>query len=614
MSLDADSALTFFVRGICVKVTNESLPSKNYNILDTVPTVKKHPYITLGLICLTLNFLTRQESRQLVLPFFEICLFLFISFIALNYLIKTKEDFVLSQRGMLVTVPIFAGVFICGTIFNIHGKGIFWGSFCFLLLLLGVFLLLKYTGRLTLQNSLLLIFITGFAVRIIYAMYTPIGEVSVRQHDVSQFITQTSPGLITKFNNYRHSEYIEYIARYLKLPTAPSVGLSQLYHPPFHHILSGVLLKLNMKMGMDYKSACEGIQYLTVFYSSACMITGYKIFKELGLKGKSLLRGVSLISLFPWFYLFAGGVNNDILSVALGFATILLAIKWYKNPSMKKAFRLALVFGLAMFAKLSMILLAPAILFVLVAKWVSVRGENTFGVGELVKSVVSVVGVALPIGMWWQIKNKILFGMPMLYAPSLLKTDSQYVGGRSALERLFGIEDTIFQNPFVSWKNQNADYSEYNIFSGSFKTALFDETALFSRGGETPWDVIISTIGNFFCVMLGVFFLLLILLSVISLFVFLIKKCIDVDKQLFSMVAIVFLTFFVSYIYLCFSRPFTSTMNFRHMVMCIVLPIFVFSAVTGGEQKNKVYGIISTVATRGFCICGVAAYIMLSLV
>ena len=528
-----------------MKATNEAQFSKNYNILDTVPTVKKHPYITLGLICLTLNFLTRQESRQLVLPFLEICLFLFVSIIALNYLLKTKEDFVLSQRGMLVAIPIFAGVFICGTIFNIHGKGIFWGSFCFLLLLLGIFLLLKYTGRLTLQNSLLLIFITGFAVRIIYAIYTPIGEVSVRQHDVSQFITQTSPGLITKFNNYRHSEYIEYIARYLKLPSAdPSVGLSQLYHHPFHHILSGVLLKLNMKMGMDYKSACEGIQYLTVFYSSACMITGYKIFKELGFKGKSLLRGVSLISLFPWFYVFAGGVNNDILSVALGFATILLAIKWYKAPSIKKAFHLALMFGIAMFAKLYMILLMPAILFVLVAKWVSVRRENTFGVGELVKSIVAVVGVSLPIGMWWQIKNKILFGVPLSYAPTLLKTDSQYVGGRSVLERLFGIEDTIFQNPFVSWKNQNADYSEYNIFSGSFKTALFDETTLFSPRGETPWDVIISTIGNFFCVMLGVFFVLLILLSVISLFVFLRKKCAEVDKQLFSMVAIVFLTFF----------------------------------------------------------------------
>ena len=50
------------------------------------------------------------------------------------------------------------------------------------------------------------------------------------------------------------------------------------------------------------------------------------------------------------------------------------------------------------------------------------------------------------------------------------------------------------------------------------------------------------------------------------------------------------------------------------MVMCLVLPIFVFSAVTGYEQKNKMFGVISSVATKGFCICGVAAYVMLSLV
>ncbi len=617
MNSDADSALTFGLRGVCLKVINEGLLTKNYNILDSIQVVKKHPYITAGVICLFLNFLTRQESERVVSPLLLVCLFLFVSVVTLNYMLKTKEDFVLSQRGMLLTVPIFACIFICGTVFNIKGKGIFWGSVCFLFVVLGLFLLLKYTGRLTLQNSLLLIFITGFAVRTVYAMYTPIAEMSVRQHDVSQFITQTSPGLITKFSNYRHSEYIEYIARYLKLPDVdPSVGLSQLYHPPLHHILCGLLLKLNMKIGMDYKSACEGIQYLTVFYSSSCMITGYKIFKELGLDGKSLLRSVALFSFFPWFYVFAGGVNNDILSVALCFAAILLVIKWYKSPTMKKALHLAIVFGLAMFTKLSVILLLPAILFVFVAKWFSVRKdeENTFGIGKLVKSLASFIGVALPLGLWWQIKNKILFGVPFSYAPSLLKTDSQYVGERSVLERLFGVEDTIFQNPFVAWENKNAGLSEYNIFSGGFKTALFDETALFAKGGETPWDVIISTIGSFFCIMLEVFFALLIILSVISLFVFLRKKCLKMDKCLFSTVAIVFVTFFVSYVCLCFRYPFTSTMNFRHTVMCLILPILVFSAVTGCEQKNKAFGVISSVATKGFCICGVASYVMLSLV
>ena len=58
----------------------------------------------------------------------------------------------------------------------------------------------------------------------------------------------------------------------------------------------------------------------------------YKIFRELGFSGKKLLRATALLSLFPWFFLFAGGVNNDLLSIALGFAAILTTIRWYKNP------------------------------------------------------------------------------------------------------------------------------------------------------------------------------------------------------------------------------------------------------------------------------------------
>ena len=271
-----------------------------------------------------------------------------------------------------------------------------------------------------------------------------------RSHDVWRFIAGADDGLLEKFNNRRHAEYIEYIAKYLKLPDVdPSGGLSQLYHPPFHHIIAGLWLRLNMTFGMSYKSAVEGIQFLTVFYSSSCMITGYKIFREIGMSGKKLFRATALLSLFPWFFLFAGGVNNDMLSVALGFGAILTTIRWYKNSKISNLMMVAVTLGLGMFTKLSMGLLAPAIAYVFLMKFISVckkrdnfivtkKGEKEIGVIYMIFGFGLFALVVFPLGLGWQVKNLILWEMPLTYVPSLSHTNVQYIGFHSVFERFFG--------------------------------------------------------------------------------------------------------------------------------------------------------------------------------
>ncbi len=611
---------------------SESLERKNVNILDAVPFLKKHPYLSLAAACFIINLSFRQGETLEVSPYVFPIVFFVVSFIAVSYLFKTVDNYVFSFRGAIFLVPIALFTVWGGVTVEKAETGIFNAAFVAALFLLSVFLILKFTKRLTIQNAILLIFLTGFVVRVMYALYTPIAEVSLRQHDVFRFIRQEGDELMETFSNRRHSEYIEYIARYFKLPDVdPSGGLSQLYHPPLHHILAALLLRFNMLVGMDYKAAVEGIQMLTVFYSASCMITAYKIFKELGFYGKGLLRGTALISLFPWFFVFSGSVNNDILSVALGFATLLWTIKWYKNPKIGTIISLAFIMGLSMATKLSMGLLAPAVALVFLVKFISVikskktsintrKGEKSVGALYLFLGFAAFAVIIFPLGLGWQIKNAILWDMPLAYVPKMGVTSDQYVAEFSTMERLFDFFSTG-DTPFIVWGEESGYlFHEYNIFLGGLKTSLFDEMWAFELPSKaTVTQTVISEIGTAVSVALYAFSILLVPLGIISFVKFVKNKFYSLNKTLVFMFVLAFAAFFGNYIIFCFSYPFTCTMNFRYAVCCLFLPAISISAVTQNkpEQCNlaeKAFYVANSVCVKGFCICSVLVYFLLALI
>ncbi len=621
---------------VCVEETVDEVDScdnrKNVNIADCFPIMKKHPYLTLGVICVLLNLGTRQESISLVSSWLPAIIFGLLAVGCVVYMSKTTDDFVLSPRGVLFLVPVFAFVALTGKAFNGGEKGTFIGALLTFVALLVLFLVLKLTKRLTFQNALLLVFAVGLVTRVIYALYTPIADNSIRQHDVWRFIASKGDELLEQFNNRRHAEYIEYIARYLKLPDVdPSGGLSQLYHPPLHHIFAGLWLRLNITLGMGYKQAVEGIQMLTVFYSSTCMITGYKIFKELGLEGKKLFKATALISLFPWFFLFAGGVNNDMLSIALGFGAILMTIKWYKNPKITNLLLVAVTLGLAMFTKLSMGLLAPAIAYVFLTKFISVcktkqgvistsKGEKNIGALYMICGFALFAVVIFPLGLGWQVKNLILWDMPLTYVPSLSHTNVQYIGFHSILERLFGINLDCISNPFVIWGDKGEwGFWEYNMFLGALKTSLFGEDAFFALGTGTDFKaVVVSTIGVLFSTLLYIFALGLVALSFVSIYYFFKNKFYGLNKTLVTMIVVICATVMVNYVIFCFGYPFTCTMNFRYIVPCLLLPAISLSMMAGKEKTEvslfeNVMITFSGACIRGFCIFGVISYVLLAL-
>lgn len=116
--------------------------------------------------------------------------------------------------------------------------------------------------------------------------------------------------------------------------------------------------------GIATEASYEGLQYLTLFYSSVSMYLSYRIMQELKLRRMGLIIAFAIVAFHPTFIILSGSVNNDILSLTFMFGAILNTIVWYREQTLKNIMKIALCVGLGMFTKLSVWMVAPAIAIV----------------------------------------------------------------------------------------------------------------------------------------------------------------------------------------------------------------------------------------------------------
>ena len=458
------------------------------------------------------------------------------------------------------------------------------------------------------ETIVLCLMVIGFLLRLWYVLYTP---VNVRQHDVFSFGREEP---MTKFVNYRHAEYIEYICRYLQLPNADPLarGLSQLYHPPLHHTLAGVWLRLQTLLGSGYTRAVENIQLLTLLYSSGCMLLGGRLFRQLGLNGGALVLPMAIICLHPTFILLAGSVNNDILCLLLGLAAIVYAIEWYRAPSILTILPVALAMGGSMMTKLSGGLLAPGIAIVFLWR----AGKDILADRTnwrcYFKQFVLFGVICVPMGLWWQVRHLLLYDVPLTYVPSLSNQSDQYIGDYSVWQRLFLMPTESLRNVFEAWKNSGAAYNEYNIPLALFKTAVFDEKTFFVAGG-------LGTVGLVASYVLFYSGAALALLALVTAVIAVWKKHLLADGPTTAMLGVSWILLIVSFVAFCFRFPHTCTQNVRYL-----LPTLVISAAFWGKgygQLQTCGGKTARIARGGmialtalFCVSAAVVYALLGFV
>ena len=419
---------------------------------------------------------------------------------------------------------------------------------------------IKYDERVI----IFLIFAVAFVFRMVYIQAT---DHFIRQHDVS--------------GNNGHMAYIMTFYNHKELPDTINW---QYYQPPVWHYICALFLHVQTTLGIAIDAAKENLQILSLFCSSAIMLVSHSIFRKFNLKGLPMIIACAIVAFHPTFIILSGSINNDVLSLLLALVSVNLAIKWYREPKLKTILLLALSIGFSMGVKLSggLISLGVAILFAI----------RLFG--KLYKNKLSLIGqffsfgvICVPTALWWQVRNLLLFDVPLTYVPKLSETNSQYIGFRSITERLFDISSIwdvgVYPARAIESKAHLYDYYEFNIPAAALKTSVFGEYYL----GQS------SNIGSIFANLLFYSAAILAVLTVVSAVYLVIKAFKNSEEDhgytkselIFTLVC--GLTIIFSYVKFCFDYAHFCTMDFRYIAMTVIFGALYIGLLLKHRQKNN---------------------------
>ena len=459
-------------------------------------------------------------------------------------------------------------------------SGIMWAVIAGLFILICFFAFwLHFKGKLSFKAKIFLIFAAGFALRLIYVLYTDIGT---RQNDIGIFEEGT-------YNLY-HSGYILFVRDKLSIPDIDVTRAGQFYHPPFHYFVCALFLKI-YELFLGGSHNYEALQILTLCYANVSAVLTYRILKLFDLDEDVLLPAAAVIAFFPEFILLSGSINNDSLSVMLTFLALYTAIRWYKDSAKNDLLISSFAAGLAMMTKLSAGLIAAPLAVLFLAKLIKAEGKGKL---KVVGSAAIYGAISVPLGIWFQIRNNVLYNVPLGY---VLRSDNPYqdISRYPVWQRLFGLYPVPIEDFFMNLGSDGEQ--DYNTTIALIKSALF---------GEWNYrDSLAQALTGYF--LLWVFVLLVLICLAGFVYVILtIRKRKSVTEEI-SM-AVLFLAELVSYTAFALKYPHICSMNFRYTVPLIICGSLFAARIASCNDKMK---LVFKVLAAAFAVLTCAFYICL---
>ena len=444
--------------------------------------------------------------------------------------------------------------------------------------------------------------IAGVFIKLYYVNYTDTWQ---RQHDVISFGADEG-----------HAAYIEYILNNKKLPDFDPREKWGFFQPPLHHIISAKTMEISKSLGMDDKRCEENTQVVTCIYMLLLMLFTALIFVKV--KGnklfstKSVTEGFAVVAaivfVHPLFTLLSGSINNDALALILSLIALYISFKWFEKPGWILTILLALTIGLAMFAKLTGGLVAVPIGIQMVRKILGFDGGLTGGKNikinlwdrikfflknYLVKMIVFAV-VVFPVGLYWSIRNKILWDMPVNYIPPVGENFPENI---TLSSRIFDIGT---KSAYTSLVSRGDSFDEYNVPLLILKTSLFSES---SFADVSRWMKPVT----------WVMFILAAVLSIIALvatlyMTFSKKSWLNAKNRilLFGTWGI----YLFAYLGFAITHRNFSAGDFRYAAICIVIE-GIFTGLYVDTIKNKKVKYAITAVAVMFAICSFGTYALL---
>ncbi len=425
-------------------------------------------------------------------------------------------------------------------------------------------------GKLDNKKIIALIIVCGFALRLAYVLRN---KYFVNQHDVESL---SSDG---------HLLYIFGIANGDGLPKTNNW---QFCHPPLHHMLSALVVKISWAFGLNNGDAFENIQLLTCLYSALTLVGGVKLLQLCGVKDKSLVFSTALLSFHPTFFILAGSINNDALSILMMLYALIFLIKWCKNSNLINALLTGLFAGLGMMTKFSAALMVAITAVTVIVKFIK---DKNLKFTKVLLHTGCYLAVVLPLGMWFAVRNNILFDQPLGYVAPLGIDNPLYTGDISLVKR------ALLPFSLDSVGVYTDVWNEYNLWTYLLRNSLFGEY----KFGNTGVAAVLVTLNA-----------LVVLLSIAAFACVLVKRFRDTDSVL--PVALMLVLQMAVFVYFNIKYPFGCSMDFRYIVPTLFsTAVFIgmsdnmLCEVDGTLKKNLSYILRFTVAV--FCAISVLVFI-----
>ena len=473
--------------------------------------------------------------------------------------------------------PCITAAFLCLVpgilLLKVPSGGTAWGFVGCGFVLLAVWLYLTLRRKLPMWGSGVLWWGIGYCLRFAYILRFPYYQM---QHDVNRFTSENG-----------HAAYIWYLFTKGYLPDMDVRTVWQFYHPPLHHTLCAAWMRLLTALGLPEAQVFEGVQLLPLCYSCLALAVFGLLLRELGLKGAAFTLPMSVMAVHPIFIILAGSINNDMLSILFMLTALLLAIRWYRTPRMRTILGLALAIGLGMMAKLSAYMTAPAVaVLFLMMLWKQRRKPL-----RLIGQFAAFGAVCVPLGLGWEIRNLVTWGVPLTYIPRLSEKSGQYVGNIPVLQRLFDFSPHQFTYIYDCYTQYGQAYNEYNPLIGLMKTAVFDEflntdrfPSLHGFGEVLFWSQILLAAGALYAL------------------VWVLRHC---ETPLRAALCITYGVVLANYFVFCFTHPHTCTQSMRYATPVIYTSLACLGlrmqGSTGGKAETAA-GQLLTAVTMVFVL------------
>lgn len=404
------------------------------------------------------------------------------------------------------------------------------------------------------EELILLILFGAFLMRLFYAVMV---QAHIYQNDVGVLY----PG------NEGHLGYVYSFYSTWRMPKENPMEYYQYYQAPLFHIVSAVFVKLFVSIGFVMDEINELLQIVSVMYGTLTLLFVNKIGIRLKVPTWSRAAVMGIVSFMPWGIIQGAALNNDGLMVLFGVMALYFTLVWYEKPKYGTILLMAVCIGCSMMTKISGALAAPAMAVLMLHKAWKERKQWT----SYLKQFLLFGAAAFPLGLWYPLRQFILYRMPPGYVPRIPETDMQFIGMYSKWQRFFDFGNA-FESLSLRWDNTAA--VDYNIPISLVKFAAFGE------GNYYQINQVLTVTGTILFWMTLAIFALMAAVFILWLFV---GRQTTVRKVFVTMVLAVSL---YSYVKFNLAYPFVCTMHIRYIMLAVYFG-FLVSGLFLGEMEER---------------------------